>query len=328
LRKLKYKKEDLSKNLKLLDNLGKTQHNRIDKDATLMKKPAHNLMAYNSQIVVDDKYKFIVATDISTKGSDSDQLHRMAMQTKEVLDKNSITIVADMGYNNAIEIKKCYADNINPIVPISNNSKKQKDTGRFTREKFIYNATDDNYLCPNNQILLKRPAPQTRDNGKVNFIYSGASATCKACRLKDECIPTTTPHKTIFRWEHEEIVEKHNIKMQTEESKKIIKKRGSIVEHPFGTIKRTLGWDHFLVRSKDKVSGENALIMFSYNFKRLLNLIGATLFQKLIKAIKTNDIDAIKKEIAEHIDSVLENWQNISNIFDIYLMKEKTLKYI
>jgi len=79
LRKLKYKKEELSENLKLLDNLGKTQHNRTDKDATLMRKPAHNLMAYNSQIVVDDKYKFIIATDISTKGSDSDQLHKMAM---------------------------------------------------------------------------------------------------------------------------------------------------------------------------------------------------------------------------------------------------------
>jgi len=328
LRKLKYKKEELSDNLKLLDDLDKTQHNRTDKDATLMRKPAHNLMAFNTQIVVDAKYKFIVATDISTKGSDSDQLHKMAMQTKEILSKDNLTIVADMGYNNAIEIKKCYADNINPIVPISNNSKKQKDTGRFTREKFIYNATDDNYLCPNNQILVKRPAPQTRDNGKVNFIYSGASATCKACRFKDECIPTATPHKTIFRWEHEEIMEEHNIKMQTEESKKIIKKRGSIVEHPFGTIKRTLGWDHFLVRSKDKVSGENALIMFSYNFKRLLNLIGATLFQKLIKAIKTNNIDAIKKEIAEYIDSFLENRQNISNIFDIYLMKEKNLKYI
>jgi len=49
------------------------------------------------------------------------------------------------------------------------------------------------------------------------------------------------------------------------------------VEHPFGTIKRTLGWDHFLVRTKKKVLGENALIMFTYNFKRVLNFIGITL---------------------------------------------------
>jgi len=89
--------------------------------------------------------------------------------------------------------------------------------------------------------------------------------------------------------------------MQTQESKDIVKKRGSIVEHPFGTIKRTLGWDHFLVRGKEKVSGENALIMFTYNFKRLLNLIGITLFKKLILAIKEDDLTQIIKDIEEYI---------------------------
>jgi hypothetical protein len=89
--------------------------------------------------------------------------------------------------------------------------------------------------------------------------------------------------------------------MNTEESKTIVKQRGSIVEHPFGTIKRTLGWDHFLVRGKEKVSGENALIMFSYNFKRLLNLIGIVLFKKLILAVKDGNLQQIKEEIARYI---------------------------
>jgi hypothetical protein len=40
-------------------------------------------MAYNSQIAVDDKYKFIVATDISTNGHDLDQLHNMATKDKK-----------------------------------------------------------------------------------------------------------------------------------------------------------------------------------------------------------------------------------------------------
>ena len=327
LRKLKYKKEELSDNLKLLDDLGKTQHNSTDKDATLMKKPAHNLMAYNTQIVVDYKYKFIVATDISTKGSDSDQLHKMAMQTKEILAKDNLTIVADMGYNNAIEIKKCYDDNINPIVPISNKNQTQKNTGKYTKDRFFYNKANDYYICPANQILSKRENSYTRDNGRVNFIYNGASPICKACLLKDKCLPSKTAYKTLYRWEYEDIIIKHDIKMQTEESKAIIKKRGSIVEHPFGTIKRTLGWDHFLVRGKEKVSGENALIMFSYNFKRLINLISVNLFLKLIIALKNNDIDAIKKEIVAYIDSFLGNWRYIGKIFEIYIFKENNLKY-
>ena len=77
--------------------------------------------------------------------------------------------------------------------------------------------------------------------------------------------------------------------------------RSSIVEHPFGTIKQTLGWSHFLVRGKEKVSGENALIMFTYNFRRLLNLIGITLFRKLLNTLKDGNIEEIKAEIVAYI---------------------------
>ena len=41
--------------------------------------------------------------------------------------------------------------------------------------------------------------------------------------------------------------------------------------------------------------------MFIYNFKRLLNLIGVILFQKLIVAIKEDNLQEIIEEIAEYI---------------------------
>ena len=101
----------------------------------------------------------------------------------------------------------------------------------------------------------------------------------------------------MHRWEYQEILNEHHQKMETDKARELIKKRGSIVEHPFGTIKQNLGWSHFLVRGKEKVSGENALIMFTYNFRRLLNLIGIVLFRKLIIALKDGNIEAIKAEI-------------------------------
>ena len=110
------------------------------------------------------------------------------------------------------------------------------------------------------------------------------------------------------------IIDDYTAKMNTKEAKDIVRKRGSIVEHPFGTIKRTLGWDHFLVRSKEKVLGENSLIMFTYNFRRLLNLIGITLFKELCFqgkfatqslfatfAIKNKDLTKITQDIEEYI---------------------------
>ncbi|MEA2049428.1 MAG: transposase [Campylobacterota bacterium] len=163
----------------------------------------------------------------------------------------------------------------------------------------------------------------------MNFIYAGASAVCKSCPLKDKCIPTQTPYKQIYRWEFEEIIEKHKQKMKTQEAKDIVNKRGSIVEHPFGTIKRSLGWDHFLVRGKEKVSGENALIMFTYNFKRMLNLIGITLFKKLIIAIKEEDLTQIKKDIEEYIllfRVYLAYFSQIIFMIQFYQQKRKILE--
>ena len=300
LAQMKKRKAKLDKDLALLEEMGVTQYNRTDPDAKVMKKPAHNLMAYNTQIVVDDTFKFIVATKISSQSKDFNHLYPMAQEVKEILKKESLTIVGDMGYHSAIELKKCIDENISVYTPIPKSHNPQKETGRFTQDKFRYEKEKDRYICPNNKILSKAFFTQKRGE-RINFVYRGTSAMCNACALRDNCLPQKTATKSIYRWEHQEIIEQHHNKMKTDDAKKIIKKRGSIVEHPFGTIKQTLGWSHFLVRGKKKVSGENALIMFTYNFRRLLNLIGLTLFQKLIKAIKRGDIEAIRTEIAEYI---------------------------
>jgi hypothetical protein len=289
IKKLEEKKERLQKDLDLLESLKKEQYNKTDKDATAMSKPSHNLMAYNAQIAVDHKYKFIVATDISTNGHDLDQLHNMATKTKEIVDNPHMIVTADKGYYSSKEIKKCIEDSIETIVPprATAQSKKIKD-GRFAKKHFTYNHEEDCYICPNNQKLLKVKNQYER-NGRMLDIYRVSSKYCQICPLKKNCITNRVKNKYVYRWEHENIIDTYNKKMGTPQAKAIVKKRGSIVEHPFGTIKRTLGWDHFLVRTKKKVLGENALIMFTYNFKRLLNLIGIELFKKLCLAIKEND---------------------------------------
>jgi uroporphyrinogen decarboxylase len=48
--------------------------------------------------------------------------------------------------------------------------------------------------------------------------------------------------------------------------------RASVVEHPFGTLKRWFGWDHFLVRGFQKVGGEMALMVLGYNLTRVINI--------------------------------------------------------
>ena len=328
IEKLKEKREQFQKDLDMLDALGKEQYNKTDKDATVMSKPAHNLMAYNSQIAVDNTYKFIVATDISTNGYDLDQLHNMTTRSKEITDNPNMVVTADKGYYSSKELKKCIEDGIETVVPARATAKTKKiQSARFSKNQFIYNHEDDLYICPNNQELKKIEKQYERD-GRMLDVYRISSSYCRICPLKKNCLSDKTPNKQVYRWEHEDIIDNYIEKMNTPETKAIVRKRGSIVEHPFGTIKRTLGWDHFLVRTKKKVLGENALIMFTYNFKRLLNLIGIALFKKLCKAIKENDLIKIREEIEAYI---LAFGVNLAYLFEIFLFLQnipKKMRYL
>ncbi|MEZ5496689.1 MAG: transposase [Gammaproteobacteria bacterium] len=121
-----------------------------------MKKPAHNLVAYNTQITVDEKFKLIVATDVSSNGNDLEQLHNMSVQSKENLEVQELDIVGDVGYFSAKEIKKCVDDNIKISIPEGNKTQGQKNKGKYTRDAFKYDSQNDCYVCPNNKSLKKQ----------------------------------------------------------------------------------------------------------------------------------------------------------------------------
>lgn len=55
----------------------------------------------------------------------------------------------------------------------------------------------------------------------------------------------------------------------------IYKQRRSIVEHPFGTIEKALGYNFFLRRQIDSVDAEASSIFIAYTFKCLLSMFSA-----------------------------------------------------
>jgi len=62
-------------------------------------------------------------------------------------------------------------------------------------------------------------------------------------------------------------------------AKGIMKTRGSLVEHPFGTLKHRAGMHHFLMRGLEKCRGEFSLMASCYNFTRVLNILGVAAFR-------------------------------------------------
>ncbi len=63
-----------------------------------------------------------------------------------------------------------------------------------------------------------------------------------------------------------------------------LRKRNTIVEHPYGTVKRWHGASYLLTRGKVKAAAETGLSFLAYNFRRVINLLGTDRLIEIIRA--------------------------------------------
>ncbi len=83
------------------------------------------IVGYNVQTAVDTKHHLIVAHEVTNVGHDRSQLFAMATQARGATGKEDLTVVADRGYFNGLEILDCDQAGITPLVPkpLTSNSK-------------------------------------------------------------------------------------------------------------------------------------------------------------------------------------------------------------
>ena len=61
---------------------------------------------------------------------------------------------------------------------------------------------------------------------------------------------------------------------RTEQFADMYKIRNQTVEHPYGTVKRAMGFSYFLTRRTENVRTESLLHFLVYNIKRAIDMIG------------------------------------------------------
>jgi transposase len=271
--------------LEELDAGDKGQLSLTDPDARRLSKGDQTIAGYNVQSVVDDKHMLIVASEV-VNSSDAGHLHTMARAAQEVLKAKSLQVLADAGYYNSMDLKACEDDGIVAYLPPSEGNGILEKQGRFSRKDFSYDAAADAYRCPANELLRPTQGRWQNASGRIEIRYLGQRAICGACSLRARCLNPKASYRSIARWEHEDVLERHRARMQSEDADKLMRRRSAIVEHPFGTIKCRAGYRHFLVRGFNKVRGEWSLMALCYNFTRALNILGFDQFMaRVAKAL-------------------------------------------
>ena len=277
LAKLKARQARLQARLGRMRDSGETQISRTDRDARSLSKGKQHTVGYNLQNTVDAKHKLIVHHEVTNDGNDTRQLAPQAMAAKEVLGVEQLTALADAGYYSEEQLAACEQAGIEPYVPVPAKYRPVAAKGRLTGEQFHYVRGVDAYICPAGQILRPQGKPHARA-GILLTRYTRTARACRSCPLKSVCLPRKTPRRQIYRSEHADTVTAHRRRMTASGGERM-RQRAGLVEHPFGTLKRWFGWDHFLVRGFAKVRGEMSLMILGYNLMRVLAILGLERFR-------------------------------------------------
>jgi len=246
-------------------------------------------IAHNVQIAVDSKNHLVVAVDVVSTPADQNQLHNMTLKAveglrlkedendeleKETEERYIITSLADKGYYCGEELEKCENDHIKAIVPKQKSGTRTGDEA-YIKDKFIYDKDKDIYICPRGEELQNISKPNSKDKTYRN------TEACGQCKHKAKCT-TAKQGRIIKRGPYQETYDK--VDQITLENKALYRQRQMIVEHPFGTVKRTLGFTYFLTRGNENVKAESCMHFFTYNLIRVINILGAKEFTRLLKA--------------------------------------------
>lgn len=214
-------------------------------------------ICHNVQIAVDNKNDLVVAVDVTSSPADQTQLYNMSSKAKGEMKVKELTVLADKGYWNGEDLKRCKEENIITIV----SSPKESGNKGYKKSDFKYNQEKDVYICPNDSELHR--------TGIKKIVYTNSKA-CRNCPNREKCTSNKKGRK-ISRNNNEEILQE-NVKRQLE-NMELYKTRQMVVEHVFGTVKRALGYTHLLLRGNEKVKGESFMHFLIYNMKRVFNIV-------------------------------------------------------
>ena len=169
---------------------------------------------------------------------------------------------------------------------------------------FVRDPERNLVYCPSGEILRQKCI---KKNGNIRYANKNA---CRHCPNRNKCYKGKNEWKEIdFTKDCLEKPCRDWLKAEGKtpdknkttkgkyhfEMKKVVKfflkpnrektaERMCLSEHPFGIIKRAMGFTYFLLKGMRKVTGEFALMCLGYNIKRAKNLIGFDKMMELMVA--------------------------------------------
>jgi transposase len=240
-----------------------------DPDATLMRKRNGAVhLSYQTHYVVDGGKARIIVSALVTPSEVMENLPMLDLvwraRFRWRLQPRQVT--GDTKYGTIENIKAIEDAFLRASIPLRTF---EDSRGVFGKQRFKYEQQDDQYRCPQGQVLRLR----THDYTNQVKIYRADSGICNDCPVKSKCTRSEAG-RDIKRSFDEAYLDRVRSYHTSEAYKKAIRKRKVWVEPLFGEAKQWHGMERFRLRTLEKVNCEGLLIATGQNLKRLLSWRG------------------------------------------------------
>ncbi|MCL2472813.1 MAG: transposase, partial [Treponema sp.] len=269
-----------------LEKTGEKQKSLTDPDSRLMTSNGMKMdVCYNVQTAVDAENKLIVDFEVSNQGNDKNFIAPMAKKAQEILETEKITAVADAGYESIGDILKAREQGVDVHVAGTDfdvcipakEGEASKEITSHHKGRCVYIRERNIALCPMGNVLY--PSSHKRNKKKGPWGVFRNSEACKQCPSR--CTKDASGRiDYLVPMKKEDFSKEYNAQnlavkqIRIKPDKEIVKLRKSIVEHPFGTVKRAMDAGYCLTKRLKNVSGEFSLTFLAYNLKRAINILG------------------------------------------------------
>jgi transposase len=257
---------------------------KSDPDARLTAKPGAPMGMYHKAThVTDGKSQVVLSVGVSLADVGECEAAKTPIErAKQILDASGLglgLVVGDAGYDDA-EFHAWLEDL--PATPLTNyqHASSPKPKG-LAKQDFTYDAAADRYVCPQGKILSRSALEGPR------VVYAAQEKDCLNCPLRGHCLKPRkrrrllkTPLKHIAR--HRNIARCH-----TDEGRKALKKRKTIVEPPFAHMKRCGGLHKLNCRTSRRVNTKVGVAAIVWNLLKLAKNLSPEQLERLLRSFGT-----------------------------------------
>lgn len=260
-------KEKIKESLKRLKEAGRDYISMTDMDSRLMSNGDGFVRpSYNSQVVVDEENRIVIAEDVVQEESENFLLVGMVDEAVSNLGEK-VETVADAGYYSGEQLALAEERGYEVLVSIPDNSSVKYGfiDEDFDKSKFRYDRERDVYICPEGKEL--------RYSGEDGYgkKYPSKVYMCKECGdcpSRSLCTRSKVGRRIKVPY-FAEAIKRQMEKQRSEWVKRKMKRRKYIVEPVFGVIKWVMGFKRYTVWGLERVKAQWSLVCTVYNLRKI-----------------------------------------------------------